>query len=54
MPDRTEHCHFAVTNHHGKCVAYCSKNTGDEDCIGIKHETLKEYEKRVNDERRLH
>jgi hypothetical protein len=51
---RTEHCTFAVLNHYGKCIAYCSKNTGDVDCKGIKHETIKEYQARVEAERKLH
>jgi hypothetical protein len=52
MPKRQEHCAFAVTNHTGKCIALCSKNTEDEDCIGIKHETIHEYRLRIEDERR--
>lgn len=53
MPKRQEHCAFAVLDNHGKCIAYCSKNSGDEDCIGNKHESLKEFQARVLAERRL-
>jgi hypothetical protein len=37
MSERTEHCSFAVLNKSsGKCIAACHRNSGDEDCIGIK------------------
>jgi len=53
MAKREEKCAFALLNHYGKCTACCSKNSGDEDCTGIKHETTKEYAERLNKERRL-
>jgi hypothetical protein len=33
---RDEHCHFAVLNNCGKCIAACHLNDGNEDCKGIK------------------
>jgi hypothetical protein len=53
MTKRQEHCAFPVLDHNGKCIAKCSKNTYHEDCIGKKHETIAEYQARVEVERRL-
>jgi hypothetical protein len=53
MAKRTEHCAFPVLDKNGKCIAACVHNTGDEDCIGIKHETINEYQDRIETEREL-
>lgn len=40
MPERDDHCSFAVINKStGKCIAACHRNDGDTDCIGIKRQT---------------
>ena len=55
MPKRDEHCSFALLDKTtGKCVALCSQNSVEEDCIGIKHETIKEYRERIEQERGTH
>jgi len=52
MTKRDEHCAFAVLDRStGKCIALCSQNSVDEDCIGIKHETINEYRNRIDQER---
>jgi len=53
MAKRQEHCHFKILNSQGKCIAKCSKNDYHQDCIGNKHETIKEFQARVVAERRL-
>jgi len=55
---RTEHCFFAeIKDTTGKCIAYCSRQKligpgMTEDCIGIKSETVENYVKRLNKERK--
>lgn len=47
MPEREEHCAFAVLNKTtGKCIAPCHLNDGDEDCIGIKRKRQDPHEGR--------
>jgi hypothetical protein len=48
-----DHCDFKRLDKHRKCIAKCSKNTGNVDCAGVRHETINEYCNRVNVERGL-
>lgn len=53
MAEREEHCCFAVLNHHGRCVAICSRNKGptDQDCTGRK-DSDDDYKPYIDDQRR--
>jgi hypothetical protein len=55
MTKRTEHCSFAKINpYSGHCIANCHERhlvaPGiSEDCTGKRSETIKEYKKRVEE-----
>jgi hypothetical protein len=53
MAKREEHCAFPVLDKNGKCIARCSRNNYHEDCIGNKHESITEYQARVEAERKV-
>ena len=55
---RAEHCAFAKLDMSGKCIAICSHNRLINgfmcDCIAIKSDTFKEFQDRIEAERKIH
>jgi len=55
---RAEHCVFAKLDMSGKCIAICSHNRliGGfmVDCMAIKSDTFKEFQDRIEAERKIH
>ena len=55
---RAEHCAFAKLDMSGKCIAACVHNRFIGkfmvDCIAIKSDPFKEFEDRIEAERKVH